>query len=88
MQVNKKPAGSFIGFFIDRLYFDRLKLKVMRDNPRTMQETINSARAEHNLQQRFQLRTGRTYFAPPSNTGKPMEINHYRQKKRTEKGTF
>jgi hypothetical protein len=50
----------------------------MRDDPKTLQEAIDSARAESNLQQIFQLRNGRNYFAPNSNVGKPMEVDHYR----------
>lgn len=53
----------------------------MRDNPNTMTAPINSARQEFALQQRFQLRTGRDYFAPQSFRGKPMEIDHYRPKR-------
>lgn len=41
----------------------------MRDDPKTLQEAINSARAEFILQLRFQLRTVRNYFAPTSNVG-------------------
>ena len=72
---------QLVGFFVDGLYSDRLKLKIMRDNPTTMQDAIDSARAEYNLQQRFQLRTGRTYFSPQSNIGEPMEIDHFRNKR-------
>jgi hypothetical protein len=80
--------GQLIGFFTDGLYSDRLKIKVMRDDPKTLQEAIDSARAESNLQQRFQLRTGRNYFAPNSNVRKPMEIDHYRYQRirRTDDG--
>ncbi|XP_062587952.1 uncharacterized protein LOC134249630 [Saccostrea cucullata] len=87
-EAGRVTEGKLVGFFVDGLYSDRLKLKVMRDNPRTMQEAINSARAEHNLQQRFQLRTGRTYFVPPSNTGEPMEIDHYRQRRDKRRENF
>ncbi len=73
--------GQLVGFFIDGLYSDRLKLKVMRDNPPNMQAAINSARAEYNLQQRFQLRTGRNVFVQDSNVNEPMDIEHYRYKR-------
>jgi hypothetical protein len=75
-QDARVTEGQLIGFFTDGLYSDRMKLKVMRDAPRTLQEAINSARAESNLQIRFQLRTGRNYFAPTSNRGEPMEVDH------------
>ena len=54
----------------------------MRDNPTTMTEAINSARLEFALQQRFQLRTDRDFFAPQSFSGEPMEIDHYRPERK------
>jgi predicted DsbA family dithiol-disulfide isomerase len=66
--------SHLIGFFTDGLYSDRLKIKVMRDDPKTLREAINSARDEFKLQQRFQLRMGRHYFAPLCNIGDPMVI--------------
>ncbi|XP_062620135.1 uncharacterized protein LOC134281720 [Saccostrea cucullata] len=80
-QDMRVTENQLVGFFVDGLYSDRLKIKVMRDNPATMQDAINSARAEFNLQQRFQLRTGRNYFAPATFTGEPMEVDHYRYKR-------
>jgi hypothetical protein len=77
-QDARVTEGQLIGFFTDGLYSDRLKIKVMRDDPKTLQEAINSARDEFKLQQRFQLRMGRHYFAPFSNVGDPMEVDHYR----------
>lgn len=87
-QDARVTEGQLVGFFTDGLYSDRLKIKVMRDDPKTLQEAINSARAEANLQQRFQLRTGRNYFAPNSNVGKPIEVDHFRYKRirRTDDG--
>jgi hypothetical protein len=60
----------------------------MRDDPKTLQETIDSARAESNLQQRFQLRTGRNYFAPNSDVGETIEVDHcrYQRLKRNDNG--
>ena len=65
-----------VGIFVDGLYSDRLTLKVMRDDPKTISAAIKSARQEYTLQQRFHLRTGRDYFAPQSSSGGPMEIDH------------
>jgi hypothetical protein len=78
-QDARVTEGHLIRFFTDGLYSDRLKIKVMRDDPKTLQEAINSTRYEFKLQQRFQLRMGRHYFAPFSNVGYPiMEVDHYR----------
>jgi hypothetical protein len=77
-QDARVTEGQLIGFFTNGLYSDRLKIKVMKDDPKTLQKAINSARDEFKLQQRFQLRMGRHYFAPLSNIGDPMEVDHYR----------
>lgn len=69
---------QLVGIFVDGLYSDKLRLKVMRDDPKTIAAAIKSARQEYTLQQRFYLRTGRDYFAPQSSCGEPMEIDHYR----------
>jgi hypothetical protein len=88
VQDARVTEGQLVGFFTDGLYSDRLKIKVTRDDPKTLQEAIDSSRAESNLQQRFQLRTGRNYFAPNSDVGKPMEVDHYRYQRirRTDDG--
>ena len=42
-----------IGYFIDRLLFDFMKMKVMRDNPSTFNDAVKSATGEQNLRKRF-----------------------------------
>lgn len=69
---------QLVGIFTDGLHSDRVRLKVMRDNPQTMTDAIASARQEINLQMRFQLRTGRDYFSPRDTKGEPMDIDHFR----------
>ena len=49
--------SQLVGFFIDGLYHDFLSMKVMRENPNTFQDAVQSALAEQNLQKRFQLRS-------------------------------
>lgn len=75
---------QLVGFFIDGLNLDRLKLKVMRDNPTTMADAIGSARQEFNLQQKFLLRNGRNYLAPRNDSNEPTEIDHYRVRRDTQ----
>ena len=67
-QAQIVTEAQLVGIFVHGLYSDRLRLKVMRDNPTTMTAAINSARPEFALQQRFQLCTGRDYFAPQIKT--------------------
>ena len=44
---------QLVGFFTDCLYYDYLKIKVMRENPEAI------AMAKQNLRKLFNLRTGR-----------------------------
>lgn len=75
-QLNLQPiATQLIGFFIDGLAFDYLKMKVMRDNPVTLTEAVTVAMDEQNLRRRFDLRKGRTY---DYREVQPMEVDHYR----------
>lgn len=69
---------QLVGAFADGLASDRLRLKVMRGNPATVQEAINTARGEQNLFKRFNLRTGRDNFSVSDGGHQPMEIDHYR----------
>jgi len=49
---------QLIGFFVDGLAFDYLKMKVMRENPTTFQGAVTAAMREQNLRKRFNLRAG------------------------------
>lgn len=78
---------QLIGFFIDGLAHDFLKMKVMRENPDTLQAAVRSATNEQNLRTRFNLRIGN---APSQNSRhdisindrhEPMEIDHLRPNK-------
>lgn len=80
------PAADrqMIGFFIDGLTFDYMKMKVMRENPATLQAAITAATNEQNLRKRFDLRSGNNSFHNNSYGGstqhgdKPMEVDHLR----------
>ena len=47
--------SQIIGFFVDGLYHDFLKMKVMHDNPNTFQGMVTTAMNEQNLHKRFNL---------------------------------
>ena len=49
---------QLIGFFTDGPLQDTLKLKVMRDNPNTLQGPITIAMADQTLRKRLELRSG------------------------------
>lgn len=72
---------QLVGAFADGLASERLRLKVMRDNPATVQEAINTARGEQNLFRRFNLRTGRDIFFCFGRGAPSKEIDHYRPRR-------
>ena len=47
--------SQMIGFFVDGLYHDFLKLTVMGDNPNTFQGVVTVAMNEQNLHRRLNL---------------------------------
>ena len=49
--------SQLVGFFINGLYHDYLRMKIMRENPKSFQNAVQSALAEQNLRKRFHLRT-------------------------------
>ena len=72
---------QLVVFFIDGLLHDYLKMKVMRDNPVSLQEAVNSAMAEQNLRKRFDLRLGhreRTDRLDRHDGPTPMDVDYYR----------
>ena len=64
---------QLVGFFIDGLAFDYLKMKVMRENPNRLQNAVQTAMEEQNLRRKFNLRTGRDERAH-----EPMDVDHLR----------
>ena len=71
---------QLVWFFIDGLAHDNLKMKVMRENPATLQAAVASAMTEQNLRKRFNLRIGRVTDSNVRHI-EPMEIDHLRPKK-------
>jgi len=71
-----------VGYFIDGLNEDFMKMKVMRANPATLELAITTATNEQNLRKRFCLRTGREMSSTHDDAGsreEPMEVGHYRK---------
>lgn len=69
-----------IDIFVDGLLEDQLKLKVLRDNPQTLEAAVTTATNEQNLRKRFNLRTRHQYV--PSDDDNRMEVDHYRPARR------
>ena len=66
---------QLVWFFIDGLAHDNLKMKVMRENPATLQAVVASAMTEQNLRKRFNLRIGRVTDSNVCQI-EPIEIDH------------
>ena len=65
---------QLVWFFIDGLAHNNLKMKVMRENPATLQAAVASAMTEQNLRKRFNIRIGRV---TDSNVRlEPMEVEY------------
>ncbi|KAK6180520.1 hypothetical protein SNE40_012661 [Patella caerulea] len=76
---------QLVGYFITGLLDDRLKLKLIRDNPKTLQEATVSAMTEQNLQARFALRLNQRSTPRFTNNHEPMEIDHLRPIQKCQK---
>jgi hypothetical protein len=74
--------GQLVGYFIDGLREDMLKLKIMRENSQTFGEAVLVATREQKLRKRFQLRTGHQCDVSEEKEPVPMEIDHFRHKLR------
>ena len=61
---------QLINAFIDGLAYDYLKMKVMRENPQTLEGAVGIAMKEQNLRKRFNLRKDdKETFYKPDNIG-------------------
>ena len=73
-------ATQLVGNFINGLVSDQIKMKLLRVNPPTLDEAVNSAIYEVNLRKRFNLRTtGREHFEQSDH--EPMDIGHIRPRR-------
>lgn len=81
-QGNDAIERQLIDTFVDGLTNnDALKMKILRDNPNTLQAAISIATKEQNLRARVNL-SNNFHFAPRSERREtPMEIDHSRQLK-------
>ena len=80
---NDRVAGierQLVGFFVDGLVHDYLKMRVMRENPARLQAAVASAMSEQNLRKRFNLRIGRMTDSNVCHI-KSMKIDHLRPTK-------
>ena len=83
-QAQRVAETQLVGYFIGGLYYDHLKMKVLRFNPPTLDEAVNCALYEQNLRKRFNLRSGRDYKGIDSNE-EPMDVGHVRPRMRCQR---
>ena len=72
-QAGPAIQRQLIDIFIDGLLEDQLKMKILRDNPNTLDIAVTTATNEQNFKTRFNLRT--RHRAPDEER---MEVDHYR----------
>ena len=72
---------QLVTYFTDGLAFDYLKMKVLRDNPATLQAAVTIAAGEQNLRKRFDLRLKGSSNSD-NRREEPMEVGHYRPQKK------
>ena len=66
---------QLVGFFTDGLYYDYLKIKVMRENTEELRRAVAIAMAEQNLRKRFNLRKGRQLEDHKYHDIEPMDVS-------------
>ena len=66
---------QLVGFFVDGLVHDYLKMRVMRENPATLQAAVGYAMTEQNLRKKFNLRIGRVTDSNVRHT-EPIEVEY------------
>lgn len=80
---------QMINIFLDGLFHDYLKMKILREDPQTFDEAVQIAAHEQNIRTRFSLRQenepkkynkNHNLKTPPSDES-PMECDHFRRKR-------
>ena len=75
-KVDKGVVESqLVCVFIDGLFHDCLRVKVVRENPKNFQAAVQYALAEQNLGKRCQLRTVDSQSSK-SRREEPLEVDH------------
>ena len=71
---------QLVNFFIDGLWYDYIKIKVMRENYEISQDAVTIAMTEFYLRKRVDVITGHDYYIKSnidSGQEEPMNISHY-----------
>lgn len=76
---NEHLNRQIVGFFIDGLWSDSLKMKLLRDDPTDLGVAIDIAVKEDNLRRRFRLRIGGS-DKQDVRREEPMDVDHARKR--------
>ena len=71
---------QLVNFFIDGLWYDYIKIKVMRENYEILQDAVTTAMTEFYLRKHVDVITGHDYYSKSnidSGQEEPMNICHY-----------
>ena len=75
---------QLINIFLDGLFFDYLKMKILREDPRTFEGAVQVALKEQNIRKRFSLRNEDDPKTPVKHhhnsqtyKSEPMEVDHF-----------
>ena len=71
---------QLVNFFIDGLWYDYIKIKVMRENYEILQNAVTTAMTEFYLRKRVDVITGHDYYSKSnidSGQEEPMNVCHY-----------
>ena len=71
---------QLVNFFIDGLWYDYIKIKVMRENYEILQDAVTTAMTEFYLRKRVDVITGHDYYSKSnidSGQEESMNICHY-----------
>ena len=78
---------QLISYFIDGLVNDSIKMKIMRENPSTVDQALKIAIGEQNLRKRFALRNSKSFnenrVEREGRIEIPMEVDHSRSQRCT-----
>lgn len=73
--VERQLIDTFVDGLVNN---DALKMKILRDNPNTLQGAITIATKEQNLRARVNLSTNFNWHNKSERKEEPMEVDHYR----------
>lgn len=75
---------QLIGYFVDGLYSNKIKFRIMKENPRSVQNAMDLAVNEQNFMKRFYMRTGTNVsegLTVTKEEHEPMEVDKVSKRK-------